>query len=348
MINSRTLILCILTLPVLAQVKPARSPAKTGKASVAKPFTLDRLVSRLADVTKKEYTESALIRRMEKDGIDFTATDANLSRLAHAGASPAFLDVVKHLAPVVHEAPPVIAKVEPTSEIEVSCEPAECQVRIGAAAPISTTGGKLVHKGLKHGAVTVEVTKLGFRPFKTTAMVQGATAEVKAVLQPDTALRQKWGADLKAKVIDSIGGQARLKPATAFFASGDATIWGQDGKKYTSSLEVLIRPPNKAFFRASAGKRSLYEADFLPVFRSKSSVPRGRISRPRLRHAALFEVSALRRNEPPQQTGRSAFCQHRRSCCRRGTSCRNHHGKGYAGPERRRQAPGSSGRCSSR
>lgn len=273
MINSRVLLLCLLSLSGLAQVRPVRPPSRPpAKAPVSAPFTLERLVRRLQDVANKEYTEGALVKRVEKDGVDFSATEANLLRLTRAGASPALLETVKRLSPAVHQPPPVIAKPDPTGDLKISCEPAECLVSISGAAPVLTNGGVLVRKGLKHGTVPIEVSKLGFRPFKSSAVVQAGTVEMHTALQPDPAMRQKWGADLNAKMIEALGGEAHLSAVMGFLATGEATVWGQNGKKYSSSIELLIRTPDKAFFRTTSGKRSVYQVDFFPKFRSKSNV----------------------------------------------------------------------------
>ncbi|MDQ6676035.1 MAG: hypothetical protein M3Z09_01920 [Acidobacteriota bacterium] len=265
---------CLILHPSPGQTQSARLPPNRQKAPVAAPFTLERILGRLQEVAKKEYPEAALIRKIEKDGIDFVSTPQNLSRLTDAGASASLLELVKHLAPVPAPPPPPIPKPDPTGTVQVTCAPAECLIALGGKGGTATSGGKLIRRGVAPGEVPIDISKEGFLPFSgAVKIIPNGTSFVTVELKPSLSKKQEWGTQLKDKAEQALGGESGLKQTRSVLSSGEATIWGRNGNKYASSLEMLLRIPDKAFFRARAGKASTYEVEFLPTFRAKSNLP---------------------------------------------------------------------------
>jgi len=267
-------LVCLSLHPVAGQTQTPKQRASRQKPAVPATFTLERIISRLQEVAKKDYPEAALIKKIEKDGIDFLATPQNLSRLRDSGASASLLDLVKRLAPVPAPPPPPVPKPDPTGTVQVTCAPAECLVSFGGKAGIATIGGKLIRRGLAQGTVPIEISKEGFLPFsRDVKVIPNEVHVVNAELKPTLSTKQSWGAQLRENAEQALGGISGLRETQSVLASGDATVWGHDGRKYTSSIEMLLRMPDKAFFRTRAGKGSTYEVEFLPAFRAKSNLP---------------------------------------------------------------------------
>ena len=279
----------------VAQTQPLRSRTKT-KVPQSKPFTLERLIARLHDVADKEYTEAALLKKIEKDGIDFTATAPNVLKLREAGGSDSLLGIVRRLGPPPAVLLPPVVRLAPTGTVEVTCMPTECLVGFGEEPEVVAANGKRIRLDLATGNISIRVTKKGFIPWAGSAEVKAnAKTSITAVLKPNLQTQQLWGIQLKDQIMQAVGLHARSQDSRTLLSLGDTTIWGHDGRKYTSSLEMLLRNPDKAFFRTRAGKHSTFEVEFFPTFRSKTNLreEEARDTEAGLRLFLKYQISAL-------------------------------------------------------
>lgn len=260
--------------PDWAQAVPARTKGQTAtKAISVVPFSLDRVSNGLKNVKNHDFTEAALIKRLLKDGISFTATQENVQKLKDAGASAALIDTVTRLAPPPTPPPTIITPV-PKGSLVVNCSPAECEVVVGARSPMRSVSGTLKASALPEGIISVNVLKDGFMSSKSAAnIVPDKTVSVSVDLTPTVGTLQLWGEQMLEKALAAMGGEPGLRQAKSVYALGDCTIWGRNGNPYQSSIQTLMRLPGKAFFRIRAGKAGSFESDYLPDFQVKTNFP---------------------------------------------------------------------------
>jgi len=254
---------------------PGRPQVKGRPISVT-PFTLDRVVGIIRHVKNGDLPEAALVKRLTKDGISFQATIENVMRLREAGASETLIQTVQKLAPAPPPLPviPVVVTAIPKGSLALNCSPAECDVNIGPTRHMRTVSGKLHVPDLEPGEVSVEVLKDGFAASKVEVkIVAEETTTVSATLEPTSATLRVWGEDLRRKAVDALGGAAGLHQSESLFGSGDCTIWGRDGNAYQSSIQLIIRLPEKLFFSVRAGKTGVFEADYIPAYRARTRFP---------------------------------------------------------------------------
>ena len=226
----------------------------------------------MQDVKNGVYPEPALVRQVLKDGVSFLATPRNNDRIKAAGGSADLVEAIRKLAPAPVPEPVAIVKPVPKGDLEVNCLPIECDVSVDNQ-PAKTNGGKLLIVSLPEREVTVTVAKEGFATSEFRVRISSERMSiVRTELKPTRATQETWGEQLRVKAVDALGGDAGIDSTRELFAVGDCTVWGSDGKPYSSSFEMLIRP-SKAFFRALAGKAGSYGVDYLPTFRSKTNFP---------------------------------------------------------------------------
>ena len=238
-----------------------RKPSHTKKASdpflTGDPFTLDQLLLLLKqDAIPMRRRKEAI----ENRGITFPLDSDALSKLEAAGASDEILELIKSKAKP--EAPAVVAP-KPVAKgmLDLTCAPAECQVRLNGTTIGATAGGKLEVAGLTPGNWTVDFAKEGFTGHRSTVVVEPAkAATVTVTLGPDRAAREAFGKDLFQKMIHALGGDDGLKTLASVQATGSATLWGHDGASVRWTLLMRNRA-DRALFQAKAG-RILHEVMF--------------------------------------------------------------------------------------
>ncbi len=273
------------TAPFLAAQTTAvqHKPPRTGKSLDpflnGAPFSLEQALRLL------HQSAIPLPRRKEaiqNRGLDFVASAEAIDKLKAAGASEEMLKVIKGKArtatasilPPPPSPPPPPPKREPKGDLTITCAPAECEVSLNGVPRGSTTGGTL-GIGLPPGDVAVDFKKDGYVGHQATVTVEAdKTVSTAAVLDPNRATQEAFGAQLFQKVIQAMGGPDGVKELASVQASGSTTIWTCDSRSVRLTLFMRNRP-DRAFFQAAAGKGVLNEVLFVggQYYTSKKKAP---------------------------------------------------------------------------
>ncbi len=239
---------------------PDRKPSAVRKTSdpflSGAPFTYEQVLRLLGqDAIPIRRRKEAIQNR----GVAFSPSPDEIEKLRSVGASDDILKLIKNRAmPVAASLPP---KKPPAGRISVTCAPAECDISLNGTALGSTQGGILEMAELSAGAWTVDFKKDGFIGFQSVVTVEAErTTPVSAVLIPNRATQESFGADLFRKVVLALGGQDSLADLATVQATGSATIPTREGKSVRWTLFMRNRP-DRGLFQAQAGK-ILYEVAF--------------------------------------------------------------------------------------
>jgi len=241
-----------------AATDPKPSHGKKGDPFLTgDPFTLDQVLMLLKqDAIPMRRRKEAI----ENRGIAFALSSDALSKLESAGAPDEILDVIKSKAKST-PASPSASKLVAKGTLNLTCAPAECQVRLNGTSIGPTVGGALEAAGLTPGNWVIEFSKEGFVANQSTVTVEPAKNTTLAVtLDPDHAAREAFGTHLFQKMIRAIGGDDGLKALASVQAVGSTTLWGRDGKSVRWTLLMRNRA-DRGLFQAKSG-RLLHEVMF--------------------------------------------------------------------------------------
>lgn len=240
-----------------SDLKPAHRKKSTDSFLSGDPFTLDQVLLLLKqDAIPMRRRKEAI----ENRGIAFPLSSETLSELEAAGAPEEILEIIK--SKVKPETTALsVPKPVVKGKLDLTCAPAECQIRLNGTGIGPTAGGKLEVAGLTPGNWVIDFTKEGFTSHRSTVVVEPAkSASVSILLSPDLTQREGFGKELFQKMIRALGGDDGLKILASVQASGSATLWGHDGASVRWTLLMRNRP-DRALFQAKAG-RILHEVMF--------------------------------------------------------------------------------------
>lgn len=235
--------------------RPVHAKKASDSFLTGDPFTLDQVLLLLKqDAIPLRRRKEAILNR----GVSFPLSPDTLAKLESAGASDDILDVIKSKAKPAPVAPP---KPAPKGMLSLTCAPSECQVSLNGTSLGPTSGGKLEVAGLTPGTWVIDFSKEGFSAHQSNVIVEPAKSTTVAVtLDPDPALRERYGKQLFEKMLSALGGPDGLKIMTSVEATGSATLWEHGGSGVRWTLLMRNRS-DRGLFQAKAG-RILHEVMF--------------------------------------------------------------------------------------
>src|ERR1700730_12446494 len=210
----RTALLALGTLALLAA--PQAAPPDRKSPGVRKindpflsgaPFTFEQVLRLLAqDAIPLRRRKEAIQNR----GLAFSPSPEEIDKLKSIGASDEILKLIKGKAmPVAVTLPP---KPPPAGRIALTCAPAQCDIRLNGTSLGPTQGGILELAALAPGAWAVDFKKDGYIGSQSFVAVEAErTTPVSAVLTPNRATQEAFGAELFRKVVLVLGGAGGLK-----------------------------------------------------------------------------------------------------------------------------------------
>jgi hypothetical protein len=199
--------------------------------------------------------EGRLMEAVERRGIAFTPTAAELDQLKQAGASADLLELVKKKAGGMHKAaaPPAPA----TGVLGLECAPAECEILINGGSKGQTEKGALEIRQAP-GQVVVDFRKPGYEGQQITVPVRSGVRVARSVtLKPTLATQAQIGKAVFAKMFDRLGGKNGLPDAYTIVAAGNARLWPAGGARTEwQAIARLKLAANMAYIEISgAGLR---------------------------------------------------------------------------------------------
>ncbi len=227
---------------------PARA-AKTDPFLSGAPFTLDQTLTLLKqDAIPLRRRKEAIQNR----GVDFFLSAENMDRLKATAAPAELLDLIHSKAkPVLPPPPP---KPAPKGSMRVECAPAECNVALNGKPLGETLGGALELASLAPGKWIVDFSKSGYIARQSAVLVEeNKTAAASAVLDPDRATEQAFGAQLLQKIIGALGGEQGIQDLSSVDAVGSATVLTREGAGIRWSLRMRNHG-TRSLFQAKAGR----------------------------------------------------------------------------------------------
>jgi len=230
-----------------------------------RPFTFERILEMVGAVARGDFSETRLRTLIQERGLDFSVSPAEAARLRVAGASNELLEFIQSRAKPLPK--PAVIKEPPKPKLgrlAVSCAPAECEISVNGSPRGTTSQGRLEIGPLPPGKVVIDYRRSGYLGAQNTAVIEAdrMTSAPAVSLEPEPAVKEKFGAELFAQVQVALGGEPGLREAGFLQASGDAKIYTKDGKAASWSLLFGVKLPDRAFFRVTGGNIA-YEVSFI-------------------------------------------------------------------------------------
>jgi hypothetical protein len=224
--------------------------AQTGKGKAddafftGAPFSLNDLLQRVGVIADKRLSIA-----IERRGLSFSPTQADLDKLKQAGASDELLLRIKVKAPPPKPVVPVVpAKPAIAGPMTLQCVPAECDIAINGKPKGTTTRGSLTIDGQPAGETVIDFKKDGFEGIQIApALRPGAPYAHTARLKPAPAYQASLGKDLLAKMTEKLGGAAAFQQAWGVTASGAATLTQPGGQKTEWKLLARLKLPKMSY-----------------------------------------------------------------------------------------------------
>lgn len=193
--------------------------------------------------------ETRILLAIKNRNLAAPLTDSEFDQLKAAGATPSVLGALRPEGIGDSGKPVKVA-----GPLNVSCVPAECEVSLidekGTTTNYKTADGKLTISGLKPGNVHIQVTKHNPTYELATKWVLLEADKEKTidqfVLTPTLETRHLFGKQRLASVIQALGGKDGLSDLSSGTASGEATLWSDNGKSTAWSIKVNWKVPSMA------------------------------------------------------------------------------------------------------
>jgi hypothetical protein len=255
------------------QTPPPAPAKKTTKATTSKsavkapdtvpdgpPMVMNAIIQMLERVKAGTMVESRVIAFINKRGLDFVATSDNLGKLKDAGASGDLVDLITLLKPPPPK-PVVVTPPKPvTGMLQLSCAPAECNIRIDGGPDRTTKNGRLVLEGLVYRQYLVDFRKEGYSSKTERITVAGETQpEIKVALEVAPETRAQWGHNLYRAALQAIGGGAELAELKTMSGAGAASSWDLSGVQSEWNIKATFSGGTYSYVlnNASSGTFSL-------------------------------------------------------------------------------------------
>jgi hypothetical protein len=209
------------------------------------PFSFNDLLQRVGVIADKRLSIA-----VERRGISFTPTPADLDKLKQAGASEELLLRIKVKAPPpAPVAKPVpVAKPAIAGPMTLQCAPGECDIAINGKPRGTTARGSLVVEGLAVGETVIDFKKDGFEGQQVSVTPRANTPSAHTVkLKPTPTHQAALGKDLLSKMTEKFGGAAALQQASGMTATGNATLIQAGGQKTDWKLLARLKLPKMSY-----------------------------------------------------------------------------------------------------
>ncbi len=233
---------------VAAPQQPQDPASRADPFLTGKPLTLEQIIEAAPVIY-----EGRLRQAIEGRGVAFTATREALEKLRKNAVSEALLRVISRLAPAVEtdakpKAPPQ------AGPLIIECSPAECEVLINGVSHGSTQGGSKRITGLPAGRAFLDFKKDGYEGQQAAVTLEpGSTAQRRVSLFPTVGTREKFGAELFSRLVESLGGESALQAVRSLSATGTAIVSDPDGPRTTWALVARLLLPNLGFWDVRSG-----------------------------------------------------------------------------------------------
>jgi hypothetical protein len=229
----------------LAFAQGAKSPKSDDPFFSGAPFSMNDLLQRVGVIADKRMSIA-----IERRGISFTPTQADLDKLKQAGASEELLLRIKVKAPP----PPLAVKPVPVPKpaiagpMTLQCAPGECDIAINGKPRGTTARGSLVVEGLAVGETVIDFKKDGFEGQQISVTPRANVPSAHSVkLKPAPAHQAALGKDLLSKMTEKFGGAAALQQASGMTSSGSATLVQPGGQKTDWKLLARLKLPKMSY-----------------------------------------------------------------------------------------------------
>ncbi len=195
--------------------------------------------------------EGRLKEAIERRGIAFSPSPAQLDQLKNAGASPELMAVIVSKAPAPPK--PVTPPPPSTGAVAVECAPAECDIFLNGVAKGQTRNGALEIGQVPPGPAVIDFKKPGYEGEQASVVVKtGVRVTSSAKLNPTIATQQEIGRSVFAKMLDRLGGKAGLAEAAMLSATGNATLWPAGAQRTDWQITGRLKlPANLAYLEIS-------------------------------------------------------------------------------------------------
>ncbi len=199
--------------------------------------------------------EQILIKRLTKGTLIFQPTPSDLETLRKAGASEELIKLIGRKAGLPEPPPQQIGAASPPSpkqgRLTVTCKPVECRVSVNQKEIGVTAKGELKDYSVMAGPATVSALAKNYIPDKQGQAVQiqdNGSAQVGFIFTLDPAALIEKGNALFAAMESALGGEAGLKEAGFFSASGRLDVHDKENKTEIWPFSLVANYPIRAKF----------------------------------------------------------------------------------------------------
>ncbi len=218
---------------------PKKDPFLTGK-----PFSVEELLDAAGVIF-----EGRLRQAIESRGLSFSATPESLRRLRVGGLSQELVDRIARRFPPPAAPPPAPKPVLRAGPLGLECLPAECEVLVNGIWHGYTEGGAKSIHGLASGKVFLDLKRDGYEGQQLALVLEPDVAVARrVVLAPTVATREKLGAEVFARVVETLGGEAGLAGVGSLAAAGSAALSDRSGARTEWSLVLRFQLPAIAYW----------------------------------------------------------------------------------------------------
>lgn len=206
------------------------------------PFSLNDLLQRVGVIADRRLSIA-----IERRGISFAPSQADLDKLKQAGASEELLTRIKVKAP---PPPKPVIPVKPAiaGPMTLQCVPAECEISINGKPRGTTSRGSLTVEGLPAADTVIDFKKEGFEGQQISVAVRPSVLSAHSVkLKPTATHQASLGKDLLAKMTEKLGGAAALQQASGTTSSGSAVLWQSGGQKTEWKILARLKLPKMSY-----------------------------------------------------------------------------------------------------
>ncbi|MBV9296402.1 MAG: hypothetical protein JO145_12595 [Acidobacteriaceae bacterium] len=200
-------------------------------------------------VERKVIPENRIVLAIKKRNLAAPLTDSEFDQLKAAGAPASVLDALRP-----QQVESSNKKIKVAGPLNLTCVPAECEVSLtdekGKTTNYKTTDGKLTVSGLQPGTIQIQIAKHNPNYEVATSRVLLEADKEKTVdrfvLTPTLETRHLFGKQRLASLIQALGGKEGMSDLSSGTASGEATIWSEDGKSTAWSIKANWKIPGMA------------------------------------------------------------------------------------------------------
>ena len=252
---------------------PKRQATHSDNLPQGEKFQISEIVTLLRSVRSGRLKQARLIEAIQTRGIAFPPSELNLARLMNSGAAEPVLEAIERLNVAQLPVQSTVEPPKPTYTLVVTCEPAECETRVGDQEFRESTGGKAAFNNLPSGRIILDSKKAGFE-MKTEVVAldpanlpPSGTFLHSVALAPTLITQNLWGASL----LGSLLAKAKV-PAGPAVIAGTLTVTGPESTEWGITAHLSGNGASSLDVESGKGKASyLSSAGFWQVKPSRKS-----------------------------------------------------------------------------